>query len=173
MRAQGRAKARHPVAKNGFESNAGEVAGSGEQGAGSNGWLQAPSSRLKTFLIMNEALFRFENMEIWQRAAAISGRLFQLAEQLDRRKYFRFAEQLRAATLSITNNIAEGSGSASDVDFANFLNIARRSVYEVANMLMLFTREKYLLPNESESLLPELAEQSRMIHAFRKTLKAQ
>jgi four helix bundle protein len=67
----------------------------------------------------------------------------------------------------------EGSGSVSDADFANFLNIARRSVFEVANMLMIFTRENYLLSTESEPLLPELAEQSRMILAFRKTIKAQ
>jgi 23S rRNA-intervening sequence protein len=65
----------------------------------------------------------------------------------------------------------EGSGSVSDTDFANFLNTARRSVFEVANMLILFTREKYLEAAESEPLLPELAEQSRMIYSFRKTLK--
>jgi len=121
---------------------------------------------------MSEQLFRFENMEIWRRGASISSPLFKLADNLDERRYYRFAEQLRAATLSITNNIAEGSGSVSDADFANFLNIARRSVFEVANMLVLFTREGYLKQSECEPLLPELAEQSRMIHAFRKTLKS-
>ena len=55
---------------------------------------------------MKEALFRFENLQIWQRAADSAGRLFRLAEQLDQRHYFRFAEQLRSATLSISNNIA-------------------------------------------------------------------
>jgi four helix bundle protein len=132
-----------------------------ERGAGSGSKLSA----------MKEALFRFENMEIWQRAADISSPLFKLADKLDQRRYYRFAEQLRAAVLSITNNIAEGSGSVSDTDFANFLNTARRSVFEVANMLILFTREKYLEAAESEPLLPELAEQSRMIYSFRKTLK--
>ncbi len=121
---------------------------------------------------MKEPRFRFENMKIWQRAADLSSPLFKLAEKLDERRYYRFAEQLRAATLSITNNIAEGSGSVSDVNFANFLNTALRSVFEVANMLMLFTREKYLLPAESEPLLSELAEQSRMVCSFRKTLKS-
>ena len=76
---------------------------------------------------MKEPLFRFENMQVWQRAADLRGCLFKLAEKLDVRRYFRFAEQLRAATLSITNNIAEGSGKVSDTDFANFLNTARRS----------------------------------------------
>jgi outer membrane biogenesis lipoprotein LolB len=48
---------------------------------------------------MKEALFRFENLQIWQRAADSTGRLFRLAEQLDQRHYFRFAEQLRAGYL--------------------------------------------------------------------------
>src|SRR4051812_28154643 len=98
---------------------------------------------------MSDPLFRFQNIEVWRRAADLSGRLFKLAEKLDERRYFRFAEQLRAATLSITNNIAEGSGSASEADFANFLNTARRSVFEVANMLMIFTKEKYAENNET------------------------
>lgn len=120
---------------------------------------------------MSDAGFRFENMEVWQRAADVSMPLFDLAEALDARKYFRFAEQLRAATLSITNNIAEGSGSDSDDDFSNFLKFARRSVFEVANMLMLFVRKGYLSQKDIVPLLPELQEQSKMLLAFRRTLK--
>jgi four helix bundle protein len=62
---------------------------------------------------------------------------------------------LRAATLSITNNIAEGSGSVSDADFANFLNTARRSVFEVANILILLTQHGAMESMNVESLLKE------------------
>lgn len=86
---------------------------------------------------MNEKQFRFQDLEVWKRAAEFSPELFRLADQLEARHLFRFAEQLRAATLSITNNIAEGSGSTSKIEFANFLNIARRSTFEVANILFL------------------------------------
>jgi four helix bundle protein len=79
-----------------------------------------------------EKRFRFEDLEIWRNAAQLSGRLFEIADRLEHSKRFRFAEQLRAATLSITNNIAEGSGSTSDVEFAQFLNISRRSTFEAA-----------------------------------------
>jgi four helix bundle protein len=74
--------------------------------------------------------------------------------------------------LSITNNIAEGSGSASDIDFANFLNTAGRSVFEVANMLLLLNRQNYLPSGDIAPLLDNLAEESRMIHAFRRSLKS-
>ena len=120
---------------------------------------------------MEEPSFRFDNMQVGKRAADLTGNLFKMSEKLDERRYYKFSEQLRAATLSITNNIAEGSGSASDVDFANFLNTARRSLFEVANMLIIFTREKYLAAAETSVIMPELVEQSRMLHAFRQSLK--
>ena len=119
----------------------------------------------------DEAKFRFESLEIWQRAATATTSLFALAEKLDERKFHRFAEQLRAATLSITNNIAEGSGSDSPDDFANFLKFSRRSVYEVASMLSLLTKNGYLYEKDTHPLLEELEQQSKMIFAFRRTLK--
>ncbi|QJE96952.1 four helix bundle protein [Luteolibacter luteus] len=113
--------------------------------------------------------FRFESLEVWQQSADLSRQLFVIAAGLEERKQFRWAEQLRASTLSITNNIAEGSGSFSKAEFAQFLNFARRSAFETANILILLAREQSLaVPHQS--LLNELDEISRMITAFRKTL---
>ena len=49
---------------------------------------------------MEDGQFRFEHMEIWRRGADLSGRLFSLAEQLDDRKFFRFAEAFRRSLKS-------------------------------------------------------------------------
>ncbi len=118
-----------------------------------------------------EKQFRFEGLEVWRRAAGVSHELFRLANSLEQKRLYRFAEQLRAATLSITNNIAEGSGSGSKADFANFLNMARRSVFEVANILTLLAKEGLLSQTEITPILSELEEQSRMLLAFIRTLK--
>ena len=80
-------------------------------------------------------------MEIWKDAISISDMLFDYADKAEEKKCFRFAEQLRAATMSISNNIAEGSGSFSDKDFASFLNISRRSVFECANILQILLQK--------------------------------
>ncbi len=121
---------------------------------------------------MEEKQFRFEDMEIWERAATLSAPLFAMADKLDQKRFFRFAEQLRAATLSITNNIAEGSGSLSQVDFANFLNTSRRSVFEVANILTVLSKNGYLDAADTQPLLSELAGESRMILSFIRRLKS-
>jgi len=46
-------------------------------------------------------------------AIEIADKLFDIADELEKKRLFRFAEQLRAAGMSMSNNIAEGSGSAS------------------------------------------------------------
>src|SRR5947209_16571594 len=96
--------------------------------------------------------FRFQDLEVWRRAATATTELFAVADRLECSKLYRFAEQLRAATLSITNNIAEGSGSTSEAEFRNFLNMARRSVFEVANMLIILRRENRLVEAEAAPL---------------------
>ena len=88
--------------------------------------------------------FRFEKLDIWKESIEISDILFDFAEKADTKKFFKFAEQLRAAGMSISNNIAEGSGSFSDKEFASFLNIARRSVFECVNILHIFERRKII-----------------------------
>jgi four helix bundle protein len=122
---------------------------------------------------MNNTQFRFQELEIWKRAADFSFSFFQLADQLHKQRFFRFAEQLRAAVLSITNNIAEGSGSVSRIDFANFLNVARRSTFEVANILFLLNRSRYVSETDFNKMIGELEEESRMIFAFMRTLRSQ
>ena len=61
--------------------------------------------------------FRFQDLKIWQLAIEIADALFDIADELEQRKLFRFAEQLRASGMSMSNNIAEGSGSHSNKEF--------------------------------------------------------
>jgi four helix bundle protein len=86
--------------------------------------------------------FRFQDLQIWQFAIEISDELLDLAGCLEERKLFRFAERLRGAAMSMSNNIAEGSGSVSTRDFKNFLDITRKSAFENANILILLNRKK-------------------------------
>lgn len=81
--------------------------------------------------------FRFQELEIWKQAVEIADELFDIADELEEKHLFRFAEQLRGAGMSMSNNIAEGSGSEWKKEFKTFLNIARRSAFENANILII------------------------------------
>lgn len=116
-------------------------------------------------------LFRFQDLEIWKKAVEIGDRLFDIADELEKRKLYRFAEQLRGAGLSISNNISEGSGSFSDKEFAQFLNIARRSTFENASMILVFERRSLISEKDKSILLDELGQECKMITGFIKRLK--
>ncbi|MCK4344219.1 MAG: four helix bundle protein [Bacteroidales bacterium] len=115
--------------------------------------------------------FRFEELEIWKEAIELADKLFDIADKVENKRLYRFAEQLRGAAMSISNNIAEGSGSFSDKEFAQFLNIARRSTFECANILVILYRRKLIRLEQKEELFGELATLSRKITNFRKSLK--
>jgi len=44
------------------------------------------------------------DLEIWQDSMEVAGRLFDLADKLEGRRLYRFAEQLRGSGLSMSNN---------------------------------------------------------------------
>jgi four helix bundle protein len=67
------------------------------------------------------AKFRFQDLKIWQLATEIALELFDIADYLEERKLYRFADQLRGSGMSMSNNIAEASGSDSKKEFKNFL----------------------------------------------------
>ena len=109
-------------------------------------------------------------LDIWKESIELNDRLFDLADKLIDAKSFRVAEQLRGASLSISNNIAEGSGSFSDKDFANFLNIARRSVFETANISFVAFKRNFIDQKELDQILNDLDVLSRKITNFRKSI---
>ncbi len=133
-----------------------EEAWSGEQGARSK---------------MAGKLFRFQDLEIWKKAIEIGNKLLDIADDLEKRRLYRFAEQTRGASLSISNNIAEGSGSSSNKEFANFLNMAKRSAFENANMVIVFEKRGLITSKAKDELLKDLEEECKMISGFIRSLK--
>ena len=114
--------------------------------------------------------FRFEDLEVWQIARNSAVQFHRVAERLDRQKYYCYAEQLRGAGLSPANNIAEGSGSLHNAEFKQFLNIARRSVFECASMLLVFDPMQLIPEGELDPLLAGCDELSRKITNFSRSL---
>jgi len=65
---------------------------------------------------------------------------------------------------------AEGSGSSSKKDFKQFLNMARRSTFENANILILLKKRNLITERSLEKLLDELDHLCRQITNFQSSL---
>ncbi len=115
--------------------------------------------------------FRFQDLKIWQLAIEIADELFDIADGLEQKKLYRFTEQLRGSGMSMSNNIAEGSGSSSKKEFKQFLSIARRSTFENANILILLQRRDLITKDSVDKLLSKLDSLCRQIRSFQNSLK--
>ena len=114
--------------------------------------------------------FRFQDLEIWRLTIEIADELFDIADELEKKRFYRFAEQLRASGLSMSNNIAEGSGAGSNKEFSRFLGIARKSTFENANVVIILKRRGLIDTKKQDTLLERLDHLSRKITNFMKTL---
>jgi four helix bundle protein len=76
----------------------------------------------------------FSDLKIWISAKSIYLEIFKM---FDSYKDYFFRSQILRATLSISNNIAEGFGRRSKKEFIQFLMISKGSCNEVESMLLI------------------------------------
>lgn len=115
--------------------------------------------------------FRFEKLEVWQEAQKINQTVYRLTEKFPRHEMFSMTSQIRRASISITANIAEGSGRNSDRDFAHFLEQSYGSLMEVASFFYLALDEHYPTEQELEPLFEELEKLAKRVVALNSSLQ--
>ncbi len=87
-------------------------------------------------------MFKFEKMIAWQKGVEFADKSFEVADRWPQRYQFSLGEQLRRAALSVTNNLAEGSGRRTPASRRAFYDISKGSVYEVISILAIALRRK-------------------------------
>ena len=88
--------------------------------------------------------FKFERLEVWQRAIEFANAMFEIADALPQKYQFSLGEQLRRAALSIPTNIAEGSGRDNPKEAGYFYRISKGSVYECVSLMVMIGKRGHL-----------------------------
>jgi four helix bundle protein len=108
----------------------------------------------------------FEDLIIWQKAQELAVKIYQLA---DSNKFiskdYTLKDQLKSASISISDNIAEGFEYNNNPDFHRFLRIAKGSCGEIRNKILFAEKLKYIdeatginLNNEAKILGRQIGE---------------
>lgn len=82
---------------------------------------------------------------------------------MDQKDQFSLGEQIRRASLSISTNIAEGTGREGEKESRYFFNIAKGSVYEVVSLLYVMHLREYLKEESYKTLYEQCDEIARML----------
>jgi four helix bundle protein len=109
----------------------------------------------------------FEDVVAWQKGRELNRALFKT---LQNNKNFSYKDQLFRASLSITNNIAEGFERGGDKELKQFLVIARGSTAEVRSMLYTALDNEYINQAQFDQFLRQIQEIGRLLTGFIKKL---
>jgi len=93
-------------------------------------------------------MFKFEKLDAWKVSVELFRRVVGCTERLTSRNQIFLSEQIRRAALSISSNIAEGTGREGVRESRQFFNIAKGSVYEVVSIAHVLRQENVLTSEE-------------------------
>jgi four helix bundle protein len=110
---------------------------------------------------------KFEDLLVWQKAVELTVDLYACLEKVND---FGFKNQIQRASLSISNNLAEGFERGSDRDFKRFLFIAQGSCSEVKSMLYVGVRLKYIRTDSYIELNQRVEEIGKMLFGLSNSL---
>ena len=91
---------------------------------------------------------KFEDLIFWQKARELAKMIYTLTKNNPFSQDFGLRGQIQRSSVSVMSNIAEGFGRGSNVEFLQFLFIAKGSVSEVQSQLYVALDSGYITENE-------------------------
>jgi four helix bundle protein len=95
---------------------------------------------------------KFEDLEIWQEARKLTKEIYIISKETDLKTDFRFKEQIKASSGSVMDNIAEGFERDGNIEFRQFLSIAKGSAGESRSQIYRLYDYEYISVEKFEDL---------------------
>jgi four helix bundle protein len=109
---------------------------------------------------------RFEDLEIWQKARSISKEITDIAKTTELINDFKLKNQIKASSGSVMDNIAEGFERDGNLEFRQFLSIAKGSAGETRSQLYRVFDSEYISDEKLKNLVDEYEQLSKRISSF-------
>lgn len=118
-------------------------------------------------------MHNFKELKVWQKSRMLTTEVYNLTRKLPKDEKFGLISQMDRAVVSISSNIAEGSGRGSNRDFRRFLNYSLGSAYELETQMILSYDLGFMSENDFSEISEKITEVQKMIFGFRKSLSIQ
>ena len=115
---------------------------------------------------------RFDDIESWKTARQLTNIVYDMGNQVGFNRDFGLRDQIRRASVSIMSNIAEGFESRTDIQFINYLGMAKASAGEVRAQLYVVLDQNYIKEEQFKEAFALAQTCSRQIAKFIPYLEA-
>ena len=109
---------------------------------------------------------KFEDLEIWKEARRLAKEIHIISVESDLKNDFRFKDQIKASSGSVMDNIAEGFERNGNLEFRQFLSIAKGSAGETSSQLYRVLDYNYINEEKFEILKTDFENLSGKINNF-------
>jgi len=117
------------------------------------------------------AKHNFKEIKAWQKAKALVPLVYHIVKVFPSDEKYALTSQIKRAAVSISSNIAEGSGRNTTNDFAHFLDIALGSAFELESELLVAIDLMFTNEEKCISIFKELDETQKLIVGFQNYLR--
>lgn len=114
-------------------------------------------------------MHQYKELKVWQKSIAIADTIYEITKLFPSEEKFGLVSQMRRACVSLSSNIAEGSGKSSSKDFIRYLEIANGSSYELDTQIIISKNQKYISLEQFEEISSDLVEFQKMLYALIKS----
>lgn len=109
---------------------------------------------------------RFEDLEIWKEARRLAKEIHNISIETELKSDFRFRDQIKSSSGSVMDNIAEGFERDGNLEFRQFLSVAKGSAGETRSQLYRALDYGYISEEKFEKLKSEYENLSGKIKNF-------
>ena len=114
--------------------------------------------------------FSFENLEVYAKARQLIKDVYFLQHSFPAEERYALGDQVRRAVISITANLAEGSGRNSLREKIHFIEISFASMMEVFCELQTACDLGYITEKQFNDLRPQFTDIAKMLSGLRNSL---
>ena len=115
-------------------------------------------------------MFNFQQLDVWQSSIEFADSVYKATDSFPSHELYGLSSQLRRASVSISSNIAEGSGLGSNKEFQRFIGISYGSLMECLSQLEIARRRNYVALDTCRDLNALGERISRMLSRLRESL---
>jgi four helix bundle protein len=113
----------------------------------------------------------YKELNVWKYSILLAKDIFKLVKKFPRDEKFSTIDQIKRCTISISSNIAEGSGRNSEKEFVHFLAIAYGSSCELDSLLTVCKEVEYITENEAKDYSSRVLLIQKMIRSLQTSIK--